>query len=177
MAKFIVEQLKVSTLWIRRSKIFANIKKHIDYKQNTIYKIFGSIFLMCIIYLQKKNFYMSKQIEIQKYDDIMNRTLMSALKYINWWLNNLRGGNMLISAKEIDEAVDFATAYAKKLVTLSPSIAESSKFWCKEFFAQFLRYDLNGLKANLQEVMPKYYRMKIDINDRLSNNLKRLSGI
>lgn len=120
---------------------------------------------------------MSKQIEIQKYDDIMNRTLMSALKYINWWLNNLRGGNMLISAKEIDEAVDFATAYAKKLVTLSPSIAESSKFWCKEFFAQFLRYNLNGLKANLHEVMPKHYRMKIDINDRLSNNLTRLSGI
>ncbi len=97
------------------------------------------------------------EFEIIHYDLIIARCLTSAIKYVVWWFNNIGGGCMLITDKELHEAEELAIALSKRNITLNLNCNNVQKELYKTTAEQYFKNDAERLKQNLQEVLPKQY--------------------
>lgn len=99
--------------------------------------------------------------EITYYNSVIANCSQSAVKYVGWWCNNYSGGYMLISKRELHEAVEYATALCKRGIAINPYYNDLQKEMYKASAELFFRKDAEHLKQNLQEVLPGQYCLKI----------------
>ena len=86
--------------------------------------------------------------------------MTSAIKHVVWWFNNIGGGSMLITDKELHEAEEPAIALSKRNITLNPNSNDVHKELYKNSAKQYFKNDIGRLRKNIQEVLPKQYCFK-----------------